>query len=95
MSLRYGRLFDATVRADYEKALTLAKTRLGPVLPGRTQLPIAEITGGTTDWQQTPLIKARVHHGVAVAVADDRGPVVRDVAVAVRVGVGAEDAGVG
>src|SRR6476646_6803168 len=63
MSLRYGRLFDATVRADYEKALTLAKTRLGPVLPGRTQLPIAEITGGTTDWQQSPLIKARLSGG--------------------------------
>lgn len=63
MSLRYGRLFDATVRADYEKALTLAKTRLGPVLPGRTQLPIAEISGGTTDWQQSPLIKARLSGG--------------------------------
>ncbi|MGH9100866.1 MAG: tyrosine-type recombinase/integrase, partial [Acidimicrobiales bacterium] len=36
MSLRYGRLFDATVRADYEKALTLAKEHLGPVLPETT-----------------------------------------------------------
>jgi hypothetical protein len=34
MSLRYGRLFDQTVRADYERALALAKERLGPVLPG-------------------------------------------------------------
>src|SRR5207302_3063773 len=33
MSLRYGRLFDATVRADYERALVLAKERLGPVIP--------------------------------------------------------------
>jgi len=33
MSLRYGRLFDATVRADYERALTLAKERLGPLSP--------------------------------------------------------------
>jgi hypothetical protein len=33
MSLRYGRLFDATVRADYERALVLTKGRLGPVLP--------------------------------------------------------------
>ena len=33
MSLRYGRLFDATVRVEYERALTLAKERLGPVLP--------------------------------------------------------------
>lgn len=36
MSLRYGRLFDATVKADYEKALALAKERLGPVLPTAT-----------------------------------------------------------
>ena len=35
MSLRYGRLFDQTVRADYERALALAKERLGPVLPAR------------------------------------------------------------
>ena len=48
MSLRYGRLFDATVRDEYERALTLAKAQLGPVLPGdRTQLPLAAITGGT------------------------------------------------
>jgi len=30
MSLLYGRLFDQTVRADYERALALAKQRLGP-----------------------------------------------------------------
>ena len=35
MSLRYGRLFDATVRDEYQRALTLAKAQLGPVLPGR------------------------------------------------------------
>ena len=35
MSLRYGRLFDATVRADYDRALALAKECLGPVLPER------------------------------------------------------------
>jgi hypothetical protein len=40
MSLRYGRLFDATVRADYERALTQAKQRLGPVLP---DAPTAEV----------------------------------------------------
>lgn len=28
MSLRYGRMFDTTVRAEYERALDLAKTRL-------------------------------------------------------------------
>ena len=45
MSLRYGRLFDETVRADYERALTQAKAQLGPVLPSRTQLSITEISG--------------------------------------------------
>ena len=45
MSLRYGRLFDATVREEYERALDLAKAQLGPVLPGdRTQLPLAAIS---------------------------------------------------
>ena len=32
MSLRYGRLFDATVRGEYERAFDLAKAQLGPVL---------------------------------------------------------------
>ena len=46
MSLRYGRLFDATVRTEYERALTLAKQRLGTLPEGRTALPLAGITGG-------------------------------------------------
>jgi len=69
MSLRYGRLFDATVRADYEKALTLAKSRLGPVLPERTTLPLTDITGGQADWQQAPLIKARLAGGYCLRTA--------------------------
>ncbi len=60
MSLRYGRLFDATVRADYEKALTLAKDRLGPVLPEGTPLTL------NTDWRSAPLIKARLGGGYCV-----------------------------
>jgi len=60
MSLRYGRLFDATVRADYEKALTLAKDRLGPVLPERTSVAL------DTDWRSAPLIKARLGAGYCV-----------------------------
>lgn len=63
MSLRYGRLFDKTVRTDYERALTQAKAQLGPVLPPRTQLPIADISGGATDWKDTPTIKARLAGG--------------------------------
>jgi integrase len=69
MSLRYGRLFDATVRADYERALTLAKQQLGPVLPERAQLPLADISGGTTDWRQTPLIKSRLAGGYCLRTA--------------------------
>lgn len=60
MSLRYGRLFDATVRADYERALTLAKERLGPVLPQATPVTLE------TDWRQAPLIKARMAGGYCV-----------------------------
>jgi len=36
MSLRYGRLFDQTVRDNYERALAQAKAHLGPVLPDAT-----------------------------------------------------------
>ena len=68
MSLRYGRLFDATVRDEYTRALALAKARLGPVLPGeRTQLPLAAITGG--NWRETPLIKARLAGGYCLRTA--------------------------
>ena len=63
MSLRYGRLFDTTIRDEYERALTLAKAQLGPVLPQRTELPITAITGGSSDWRDTPLIKARLAGG--------------------------------
>lgn len=69
MSLRYGKLFDATVRADYEKALTLAKSRLGPVLPQRQHLPIADVSGGAGNWQQTPLIKTRLSGGYCLRTA--------------------------
>src|SRR5438876_1121923 len=57
MSLRYGRLFDATVRDEYTRALAQAKAQLGPVLPGeRTQLPLAAVTGGNR--REAPLIKS-------------------------------------
>ncbi|MBU6422859.1 MAG: site-specific integrase, partial [Chloroflexi bacterium] len=60
MSLRYGRLFDATVRTEYERALTLAKERLGPILPESSPLP----TKG--DWRDAPLVKARLAGGFCV-----------------------------
>ncbi|MBA3262039.1 MAG: tyrosine-type recombinase/integrase [Thermoleophilaceae bacterium] len=63
MSLRYGRLFDATVRADYERALTLAKERLGPVLP---DTPTKAPDG---DWRELPLIKSRMAGGYCLRTA--------------------------
>jgi integrase len=70
MSLRYGRLFDATVREEYERALTLAKAQLGPVLPaGRTALPVTAISGGSPRWQDTPLIKSRLAGGYCLRTA--------------------------
>jgi integrase len=65
MSLRYGRLFDQTVRTEYERALTLAKHQIGP-LPaispgGRTALPL--LAG---DWRQAPAIKSRLAGGYCV-----------------------------
>src|SRR5207342_3928921 len=72
MSLRYGRLFDTTVRAEYERALTQAKAALaatppaGPPATGPTvigaPLSLADITGGR-DWRDTPTIKSRLAGG--------------------------------
>ncbi len=63
MSLRYGRLFDATVRTDYERALALTKQRLGPVLP---EAPANQPDG---DWREQPLIKARMAGGYCLRTA--------------------------
>jgi len=62
MSLRYGRLFDATVRAEYERALDLAKQQARTPVPGRVELPLVDITGGK-DWKDTPLLKSRLAGG--------------------------------
>jgi integrase len=67
MSLRYGRLFDSTVRAEYERALELAKQQTAvqsaaSSTAGRVQLPLADITGGK-DWRSTPLLKSRMAGG--------------------------------
>ena len=57
MSLRYGRLFDATVRESYERALALAKARLGPLLPEAAPVQFG------ADWRSAPLVKARLAGG--------------------------------
>lgn len=62
MSLRYGRLFDTTVRTEYERALDLAKTQARTPTPGQTSLPLTDITGGA-DWKDTPLLKSRLAGG--------------------------------
>jgi integrase len=62
MSLRYGRLFDTTVRAEYERALELAKQQARTPTPGRTSLPLTDITG-EADWKDTPLLKSRLAGG--------------------------------
>lgn len=70
MSLRYGRLFDSTVRTEYERALDLAKQNTTTIAAesaashaaGRTQLPLTVITGGN-DWREAPLLKSRMAGG--------------------------------
>jgi hypothetical protein len=59
MSLRYGRLFDATVRAEYERALELAKTRIGSLSEGPKRIRITN----DSDWREAPAIKARLAGG--------------------------------
>ncbi|MGC8635218.1 MAG: tyrosine-type recombinase/integrase [Candidatus Limnocylindrales bacterium] len=70
MSLRYGRLFDATVRAEYERALELAKARLGPISAGHARLPVLD-----GDWRDAPAIKTRLTGGFCL-----RAPALRVIA---------------
>lgn len=69
MSLRYAHLFDSTVRAEYERALDLAKGRIGamPTPTGKTLIPLSSDTCGTgcnsEDWQDAPAIKSRLAGG--------------------------------
>lgn len=62
MSLRYGRLFDATVRTEYDRALDLAKQQARTPANGRINIPLTDITGGK-DWKDTPLLKSRMAGG--------------------------------
>jgi integrase len=70
MSLRYGHLFDTTVRAEYDRALTLAKQRMS-ACPGAT-VSVADLTGGL-DWKISPLIKTRLASGFCLR-ATSQGP---------------------
>ena len=59
MSLRYARLFDVTVRSEYERALELAKARIGPLPEGPKRIPVSS----NSDWRSEPAIKARLAGG--------------------------------
>lgn len=61
MSLRYAHLFDHTVRTEYERALDLAKSHIGPLPTTAGQLPITDVTG--PGWKDTPAIKSRLAGG--------------------------------
>lgn len=66
MSLRYGQLFDSTIRTEYERALDLAKARIGPmntaaIQGGRAMLPLVDISHG--DWRAAPALKSRMAGG--------------------------------
>lgn len=69
MSLRYAHLFDSTIRAEYERALDLAKGRIGamPTPTGKTPIPITNNSCGTgcgdDDWRDAPAIKSRLAGG--------------------------------
>ncbi|HEY2694779.1 MAG TPA: tyrosine-type recombinase/integrase [Pseudonocardiaceae bacterium] len=63
MSLRYARLFDTTVRTEYERALDLAKSRIGPLPARRPGLPLLQSTDSGSDWKDTPTVKARLAGG--------------------------------
>lgn len=66
MSLRYAHLFDSTVRAEFERALDLAKTRIGPMPApnGRPLIPVTATTSDSSDdWRDTPAIKSRLAGG--------------------------------
>jgi len=67
MSLRYGRLFDETVRAEYQRALNLAKEHMGPVLAVATPVELH------ANWRDAPAIKARLSGGYCLR-AEAQGP---------------------
>jgi len=65
MSLRYGRLFDSTVRTEYERALDLAKSHIGPLTvspASRPGLALVDVTRGS-DWKDTPTLTSRMAGG--------------------------------
>ena len=63
MSLRYGRLFDATVRDEYERALPWPRPSSARCCPDRPHPAAARRHHRRQDWRDAPLIKARLAGG--------------------------------
>ncbi len=68
MSLRYGHLFDTTVRAEYERALELAKQTIG-ALPN----PSEATSSAGDDWRTTATVKTALAGGYCLR-APAQGP---------------------
>ena len=68
MSLRYGHLFDTTVRAEYERALELAKQTIG-ALP----TPSEPTSSAGDDWRTTATVKTPLAGGYCLR-APAQGP---------------------
>jgi site-specific recombinase XerD len=67
MSLRYGHLFDSTVRQQYEQALEKVKRQYAPdmyELPViQPKPPCASIPPAASDWMEEHTLKTRLAHG--------------------------------
>ncbi|WP_146102185.1 hypothetical protein [Nocardia nova] len=71
MSLRYGKLFDTTVRTEYERALTLAKDHLAALQTtpagtnARTSPPTPSTCPSSPPNAPTPENSPKTHHAAA------------------------------
>jgi hypothetical protein len=70
MSLRYGHLFDTTIRAEYERALDLAKQSIG-TLPTTANPPPG--AAQDDDWRTTATVKTALAGGYCLR-APAQGP---------------------
>jgi site-specific recombinase XerD len=67
MSLRYGHLFDSTVRQQYEQALETVKRQYAPAIYDLSVVQpkpsCAAITLAASDWMEVNQLKTRLAHG--------------------------------
>ena len=76
MSLRYAHLFDSTVRAEYERALDLAKGRIGamPTPTGKTRIPVSGASLRQLQTTMTGETPRRSSRASPAATASERPP---------------------